>query len=424
MSTRSQVAKMTSKFKPLVLYATDFYKLSSLLVKRVFLSKPVGNLTVYKQKTKQLLLDQSRPSASPNLAAVKLLHLDKEFGLLKYYGIQEYARRWMKSRSSSVAQSAQQKVGVGGTSSIKSNDNTNVARVAFMITSEQRQKLSANLGYSKEDIRSFKPIEALLLIENNVPKTLSSGNEDDVQYNFRDKLKELVDANEKLIARQASSSSSTADIETERMTEKPQATVSPEDAEHAHVKADVAMALLSAEKGGDQTMEGLPNTKEEDEPTEDKSINDKEVTSAIAIVDEDDAQKQESDDTYNKTSKESETSSTPATSLSVNVTPNDSTELHMKPDIAAAYISSHLQTEESSVGVSDVNESDEEEEDGPGWYEVVMSSIDEQEEKEEQEDVVVALFATKKEALQCVDIKKKLASGRDKRYSVRRRWNA
>lgn len=418
---------MTSKFKPLVLYATDFYKLSSLLVRRVLLSKPVGNLAVYKQKTKQLLLDQSRPSASPNLAAVQLLHLDKEFGLLKYYGIQEYVRRWIKSRSSSIAQSAQQKVGVGGTtSSVKSNDNTNVARVAFMITSEQRQKLSVNLGYTHEDIRSFKPIEALLLIENNVTKT----NEDDVQYNFRDRLKELVDANEKLMAEQATSSSasSTANVETEgeKIIETPQTTVSPEDAEHAHVKADVAMALLSAEKGGDQTMEGL-TIKKEEEPTEDKSINDNEVTSAIAIVDEDDAQKQESDDTSTKTStaKESETSTTPATSVSVKVTPNDSTELHMKPDIAAAYISSHLQTEESSVGVSDVNESDEEDDDGPGWYEVVMSSIEDgPEEKDEQEDVVVALFATKKEALQCVDIKKKLASGKDKRYSVRRRWNA
>ena len=130
------------------------------------------------------------------------------------------------------------------------------------------------------------------------------------------------------------------------------------------------------------------------------------------------------DDTSIKTgkAKDSETAPTPATFLSVKVTPNDSSELHMKPDVAAAFISSHLQKEESSVGVSDVNENDEEEEDGPGWYEVVMGSID-VDEKEEQEDVVVALFATKKEALQCVDIKKRLASGKDKRFSVRRRWN-
>eukprot|EP00984_Skeletonema_dohrnii_P006272 scaffold2248_cov136-Skeletonema_dohrnii-CCMP3373.AAC.14 len=337
---------MTSKFKPLVLYATDFYKLSSLLVQRVLLSKPVGNLAAYKQKTKQLLLDQSRPSsASPNLAAVTLLHWDREFGLLQYYGVQEYSRRWMKSRSSSstttsssiISQATEE---VGGTSINKSTNNNNVARVAFMITSEQRQKLSVNLGYTQQDIRTFKPIEALLLIENNVKKTSS-----DDEYNFRDRLKELVDENEKLMAKQASSSSG-ANIEKEQKStiEKSQ-TVSPEDAEHAHVKADVAMALLMAEKGDDQKVVSLPVANEE--IVDDASSSDKEVTSAVALIDEDDAQKQGSDDTPIKTKVET-------APLSVKVTPNDSTELHMKPDVAAAFIGSHLQKEESCPGVSDL----------------------------------------------------------------------
>ena len=415
---------MTSKFKPLVLYATDFYKLSSLLVKRVFLSKPVGNLAAYKERTKQLLLDQSRPSASPNVAAVKLLHLDREIGLLQYYGVQEYARRWMKSRSpsstssQSIAQTTEQ---VGGTSN-KSNNNNNVARVAFMITSEQRRKLSVDLGYTKQDIRSFKPIEALLLIENNVKKT--SSDDGDAQYNFRDRLKELVDGNEELMAKKASSSSSSSSATTanEKKTviEKPQS-VSPEDAEHAHVKADVAMALLSAEKEDCNKMESLPTTREEQTP-EDVSNDEKEVTSAIALIDEDDVQKQGSDDISTQTDKSNMEAAptTSAPSLSVKITPSDSTELHMKPDVAAAYIRSHLQKEESSLGVSDVNDNDEE--DGPGWYEVVMGSMD-AEGKEKPEDEVVALFATKKEALECADIKKKLASGKDRRFSVQRRWN-
>jgi len=382
----------------------------------VLLSKPVGNLAAYKQKTKQLLLDQSRPSsASPNLAAVTLLHWDREFGLLQYYGVQEYSRRWIKSRSSSSTTSAsisQATEEAGGASINKATNNNNVARVAFMITSEQRQKLSVNLGYTQQDIRTFKPIEALLLIENNVKKT--SSDDDDAEYNFRDRLKELVDENEKLMAKQASSSSG-ANIEKEQKStiEKPQ-TVSPEDAEHAHVKADVAMALLMAEKGDDQKVDSLPVANEE--IVDDASSSDKEVTSAVALIDEDDAQKQGSDDnTPIKTKVET-------APLSVKVTPNDSTGLHMKPDVAAAYIGSHLQKEESRPGVSDVTDNDEEE-DGPGWYEVVMVSMD-AEETLDQEEAVVALFATKKEALECVDIKKKLASGKDKRFSVRRRWNA
>eukprot|EP00573_Skeletonema_grethae_P003342 CAMPEP_0201690558 /NCGR_PEP_ID=MMETSP0578-20130828/3982_1 /ASSEMBLY_ACC=CAM_ASM_000663 /TAXON_ID=267565 /ORGANISM="Skeletonema grethea, Strain CCMP 1804" /LENGTH=404 /DNA_ID=CAMNT_0048175585 /DNA_START=212 /DNA_END=1422 /DNA_ORIENTATION=- len=404
---------MASKFKPLVLYATDFYKLSSLLVKRVLLSKPVGNLGAYKEKTKQLLLDQSRPSVSPNVAAVKLLHLDREFGLLQYYGVQEYARRWMKSRpstSSPTPQSITQTTEQAGGTSNNSNNNNNVARVAFMITSEQRRKLSADLGYTQQDIRSFKPIEALLLIENDVKKT--SPSDGDAQYNFRDRLKELVEENEELMAKQASPSSSSVTTENKKETliEKPQS-ISPEDAEHAHVKADVAMALLSAEKGDDPKVEGVSIAKEQQTP-EDVSNDEKEVTSAITLIDEDDADKQGiRDDISTKTEKSNiDAAPTPALPLSVKVTPNDSTELHMKPDIAAAFIGSHLQKEEFTIGVSDVSDTDKEEEDGPGWYEVVMGSMDAKE-KGEQEDEVVALFATKKEALECVDIKKRLASG-------------
>jgi hypothetical protein len=406
---------MTSKFKPLVLYATDFYKLSSLLVRRVLLTKPV-NLAAYKERTKQLLLDQSRPSAlssSPNLAAVKLLHWDKEFGLVQYYGIQEYVRRWFKSRSS-ISQATEQ----GGGTSTKNNNNNNAARVAFMITSEQRQKLSVDLGYTQQDIRSFKPIESLLLIEYNVKKTSDDG---DAHYNFRDRLKELIDENEKLMAEQKPSSSGAAAEEIkESISEKKPHAISPEDAEQAHVKADVAMALmLAAEKEYDQKLKGLKASKDED--IRDKTpINDTGVTSAVALIDDDDAQK-DGIDTFTKATP---TSSQPPPQL-VKVTPNDSTELHMKPDVAAAFISSHLQEEEQRSGMSDINDDNEEEADGPCWYEVIMCSMDASDETKEHEDeyVVVALFATKKEALECVDVKKKLASGKDKRFSVRRRWN-
>lgn len=419
---------MASKFKPLVLYATDFYKLSSLLVRRVLLTKP-ANLAAYKEKTKQLLLDQSRPSSasfssssSPNFAAVKLLHWDKEFGLVQYYGVQEYARRWLKSRSSysssttspSISQATEQ-VKVGGTSSSIKNNN-NVARVAFMITSEQRQRLSVDLGYTQQDIRSFKPIESLLLIENKVKKT----SDDNAQYNFRDRLKELIDENENFMAAEQRASSSGGGG-AEEFKEEKRRTVSPEEAEHAHVKADVAMALLLAEKGDDQKIEGLSAAKEE-EIVNDTPINDTGVTSsAVALIDDDDTQK-EATDTSTKSKAKGKTVPASSPPLSVKVTPNDSTELHMKPDVAAAFISSHLQNEETRSGMSDINDN-EEEEDGPCWYEVTMIDADDEKEEEQEVAVVVALFATKKEALECVDIKKRLASGNGKRFSVRRRWN-
>lgn len=42
------------------------------------------------------------------------------------------------------------------------------ARVSFLITSEQRHKLRTVLGYTSEDIRTLKPMEAHLLLEHSV----------------------------------------------------------------------------------------------------------------------------------------------------------------------------------------------------------------------------------------------------------------
>lgn len=405
---------VSSKFKPLVLYATDFYKLSSLLLRRVLLTKPV-DFTAYKQKTKQLLLDQ-RPT---NVAAVKFLSWDKELGLLQYYGAKEYARRWWQARSTSSSTTK-------STSLPKSRANAEqggtTARVAFMITSEQRQKLSTDLGYTQQDIRSFKPIEALLLIEHGVKK-ISSEAEDGAQYNFRTKLEELVRENEKLMTEQKQQPSSPVDVTSEKKTEsieqKPQKAISPEEAEQAHVKADVAMALLSVD---DQQID-YPLPSREDKMLSSESTDNKTSSDTVAVALVDDKEDEKTDGTI----KSNAPTSSSTLHESVQVTPNDSTELHMKPDIAAAYLGSHLQKGDQRSGMTNVDANEEEnEDDGPCWYEVVMNTAEgDASIKEEFQDdgVVVALFATKEEAIECMNIKEKLGSGRGKTFSIRRRWN-
>ncbi|KAL7448761.1 hypothetical protein ACHAWC_000904, partial [Mediolabrus comicus] len=405
---------------PFVLYATDFYKLSSLLLRRVLLTKPV-DLTAYKEKTKQLLLDQ-RPS---NVAALKLLKWEKEFGLLQYYGAQEYLSRWWQARSKSSSSTTT------STSLPKSQANAEqggtTARVAFMITSEQRQKLSTDLGYTQQDIRSFKPIEALLLIEHGV-KRISSEAEGGAHYNFRTKLEELVRENEKLMIEQQQSSASSVDVKSEKKAEsieqKPQKAISPEQAEQAHVKADVAMALLSVEeqKVDDQQNDYSLPSREEKMSSDSTDNNTNSDTVAVSLVDD------KEDEKTDGTIKSNAPTSSSRSHESVQVTPNDSTELHMKPDIAAAYLGSHLQKDEQRSGMTNVDVNGKEnEDDGPCWYEVVMNTVDADADasmKEElQDDVVVALFATKEEAIECMNIKKKLGSGRDKKFSIRRRWN-
>mmetsp|Transcript_30867 Transcript_30867/g.57185 ORF Transcript_30867/g.57185 Transcript_30867/m.57185 type:complete len:140 (+) Transcript_30867:342-761(+) len=123
----------------------------------------------------------------------------------------------------------------------------NVARVAT-------SKLSTKLGYTSQDIRSFKPIEALLLLEHGVKK--ESGD-------FRVKLKELLEENEILTKtqhqaqRQKPSEKINADVSANhnesnedgsKSHSRVQQSLSPEEAEQIHAKPDLAMALLSVGK--------------------------------------------------------------------------------------------------------------------------------------------------------------------------------
>ena len=109
----------------------------------------------------------------------------------------------------------------------------------------------------------------------------------------------------------------------------------------------------------------------------------------------------------------------------------------MTPDVAEAILTSQQhksqQQEQEIVGGQD--KSQEIDDDGPCWYEVIerfsdanQSSLGSDESNGER---VIALFPTKKEALDCVRIKQSFRKGGDDeggdsndRFFVRRRWNA
>ena len=428
--------------KRLLLYATDAYKLSSLVVRQVLLKKPTS-LDAFREKTRQLLLDQSRATTpTANVAAIKLLELDREWNLVQYHGVQEYAKRWWASRSFSFSLASK---GIGGQSSKPSESNNrqneessnkNVARVAFMITSEQRHKLSTNLGYNPEDIRTFKPIEALLLLEHGVKRE-----SDD----FRVKLKELVEENERLMSMQHEEESqkqpNIAEVRDWDVTkENIQHTsyVSPEEAQQMHAKPDVALALISAEddaKDGDAAL-GINVAEEEEEEA---------ISSPMAKAVNDTATPASTDTNAEKESAGAAETNVQLSSTAyqpVNVTPDEADKLHMKPDVASAILTSHVQDglREQQHLLDEEDSEDEGAGDEPCWYEVVErlpAGINDEGNQALQStssgEQIIALFPTKKEALECVRIKEsfgrkgKASNDRDEsrdRFLVRRRWNA
>ncbi|KAL7486067.1 hypothetical protein ACHAW6_011670 [Cyclotella cf. meneghiniana] len=399
--------------------ALDACTLSSLLIRRVLLTKP-ATLAAYREKTRELLLDQSRlpssaPSAAspspisnadrPNLAAIKVLEWEREWNLMKYYGFREYGRRlWgsMISRSH-----ANHNTGKG----------SNGAKVAFMITSEQRHFLSSELGYSAEDIRSFKPIEALLLVKNSVKKE-----SDEPSYDFRSKLKELVDENDRLMKaeHQRAQQEGTENVHFKKSNVSPNnvdiaLNSLPEDLLRAHAKPDVAMALMSTQTREQQnfSQSEVHEVKMEDE-------NQLETTEKVEQL---------------ETLKHYVSLSSPVTStLEQVVTPRNSEELHMKPDVAAAFLAARQNKQIDQQIVVDLDKDDESDTE-PCWYEVVQVITDTSKPTSIRNDDnvkevrIIALFSTKKEAFECARIKESF-QGRGKQnervessFLVRRRWN-
>ncbi len=115
-----------------------------------------------------------------NTAAVSLMNVDREVGLLRYWGLSGYlrhkkiggnwelTRRWLNQ--SSVMEPA--------TTINRSNDESKLtttkpkgptARVAFMVTAAMRQELTERLELSEDQIKRLTPLQASLILQNNVP---------------------------------------------------------------------------------------------------------------------------------------------------------------------------------------------------------------------------------------------------------------
>lgn len=108
---------------------------------------------------KPILLDHARQS---NSVATSLLHVDKEVGLVRYYGLSGYLKQRFQSTSSlpvpAVATGEDDSRGDGG----------KTGKIAFMVTASMKQELSERLGYDAEKIKTMTPLQASLILNESI----------------------------------------------------------------------------------------------------------------------------------------------------------------------------------------------------------------------------------------------------------------
>lgn len=93
-----------------------------------------------------------------NQTAARLLHVDKEIGLLRYYGLMGYLRekQWIQRNSNTTMR-------------LKSTEtDPSKPKIAFMITSAMRKDLMEELAYHETQIKQMTPLEASLILEHRV----------------------------------------------------------------------------------------------------------------------------------------------------------------------------------------------------------------------------------------------------------------
>lgn len=140
------------------------------------------------EKVKSVLLQEARREPAPNSMAISMLKIDKEIGLVKYWGLAEYLRQNQSlfSFSSISARLMNPKMdptssdgnsndtvdststgGVGDAAQNPTN-SASTARIAFMITSSMKRDLVDGLGYHATDVKGMTPQQASLVLHHRL----------------------------------------------------------------------------------------------------------------------------------------------------------------------------------------------------------------------------------------------------------------
>jgi len=178
---------MSSWAKTIVKVGRDSWNLTRLVVVEYRNSRSKDNV-------RSLLLDQARQA---NTVAHGFLKVDKEVGLMKYYGLLGYMKRYLQgmtwfsrltssqgdggrnatiggnpsSTSSSLTTTEENGGGLSSSSSSSSSEGNDVgttAKIAFMVTASMKQELSEGLGYTMDQIKTMTPLQASLILNERI----------------------------------------------------------------------------------------------------------------------------------------------------------------------------------------------------------------------------------------------------------------
>jgi hypothetical protein len=132
--------------------------------------------------SREILLRQAREA---NTVATSFLSMEREVNLVRYHGLVGYLRErsvlrrdWLQrlpfgSSQNTPKATHEQNMDNSNNATIRYSSTT--ARVPFMITAAQRASLANELGYSIDQIKQLKPLEASLILEHSiVPSELES----------------------------------------------------------------------------------------------------------------------------------------------------------------------------------------------------------------------------------------------------------
>ena len=137
----------------------DGYRLARALAKS---ARAKGITAQSSNVVRPILLDHARQS---NRVATSMLKVDKEVGLVRYWGLWGYVRQRLSSSSASPAGDN----AISNSSNSEKEENEKKVRVAFMITSAMKSELTDQLGYDSEQVKKMTPVQASLLLNNKVP---------------------------------------------------------------------------------------------------------------------------------------------------------------------------------------------------------------------------------------------------------------